>query len=256
MTSLDTDKASSGIELRYIEEKLRDCSDIIQRKVYVGNQNEAFFFYIDGLTDKDLIQRDFINPIVVMNFEQLSDEINIHNIPCSEIVLLYDCKDVVDSILQGSTVFVCDDLPFALSCTMTDIEKRNIEEPVTEKNVRGPHEGFLEVLGTNLSILRRKIKNDKLKFKTVTLGVQTKQKIAVAYIEDIANMEIVNGLFNKISNIDIDGLPAIGYIEQCLTSHPNSLFPQFLATERPDRAMAALLEGRIVVLQEGTPVVL
>ena len=249
-------KISSNIDLEYINEKLQDCPDIIQKKVYIEEQKEAFFFYIDGLTDNNLIQRDFIHPIVSMNLEQLSNEMNMHNLPCNETTLLYDSEAVVDSIIFGNSVFVCDVFPFAVSSTLTDIEKRAIEEPSTEKNVRGPHEGFIEHLGTNLSILRRKIKNNRLKFKTTTLGDQTNQKVVVAYIEGIANMEIVNSLFDNISKIEIDGLSAIGYMEQILTSHPHSIFPQFLATERPDRAMAALIEGRIVVLQDGTPVVL
>jgi len=69
-------------------------------------------------------------------------------------------------------------------------------------------------------------------------------------------MDLVEGLFEKISSIKLDGLPAIGYLEQSIITHPNSLFPQFLSTERPDKAVASLLEGRIVVLLEGTPVVL
>ncbi|WP_273226388.1 spore germination protein [Geosporobacter ferrireducens] len=249
-------KTSSNINLEYINEKLQDCPDIIAKRVCIENQKEAFFFFIDALTDKNLIQRDFINPIVMMSLEQLFNEINIYNLPCNDTTLLYDSEKVVESILSGNSVFICDILPFAISCTLPDIEKRGIAEPITEKNVRGPHEGFVEYLGTNLSILRRKIKNNRLKFKTVTLGVQTRQKVVVAYIEGIANIAIVNSLFNKISEIEIDGLPAIGYVEQSLTPHPHSLFPQFLSTERPDRAMAALLEGRIVVLQDGTPVVL
>jgi hypothetical protein len=88
------------------------------------------------------------------------------------------------------------------------------------------------------------------------LGSITNQTVAIAYIEGIANKDLVDGMFDKISSIKLDGLPAIGYLEQSIISHPNSLFPQFLSTERPDKAMAALLEGRIVVLLEGSPVVL
>ncbi|MCX7922602.1 MAG: spore germination protein [Clostridia bacterium] len=251
-----TENTPSGIDLKYINENLQDCPDVIRKKVYIDNRQGAFFYFLEGLTDKDLIQRDFINPIVEMSLRELSNEMNIHNLPCNKTTLLHDSQAVIDSIMSGDSVFICAALPFAVSCTLADIEKRAIEEPVIEKNVRGPHEGFVEPLGTNLSILRRKIKNNNLKFKTVTLGVQTKQKVAVAYIEGIANMEIVNGLIDKINNIEIDGLLAIGYIEQSLTSHPNSLFPQFLATERPDKAMSALLEGRITILLDGTPVVL
>jgi len=245
-----------GIDIKGIKERLLDCSDIVQKKVYIDGRQEALFFYIESLIDKDLIQRDFIRPILAMSLEQLFSEQNILNLPCIETALLYDNNAVIEHILAGKAVFVCDALPHAVSCIDDKIKHRAIDEPITEKNIRGAHEGFVELLNTNLSILRRRIKNDRLKFKTVKLGEQTNQTAVVAYIDGIADIDIVNSLFDKISKIKIDGLPAIGYIEQSITEHPHSPFPQFLATERPDRAMAALLEGRIVILQEGTPVVL
>lgn len=248
-------KNTLDIDLKLINEKLLDCPDIIRKKVHIDN-HEAYFIYIKDLVNTDLLQRDFIRPIVSMSLEELSDSNNIFNLPCIETSLLYNSKEVVESIMVGNPVFVCSAIPFAVSCTMPDFEKRSIEEPITEKNIRGPHEGFVEHLDTNLSIMRRKIKNNRLKFKNVTLGVQTNQKVSIAYIEGIVNIDLVNSLFDKISKIEIDGLPAIGYVEQSINTHPYSLFPQFLSTERPDRAMAALLEGRIVVLQDGTPVVL
>lgn len=250
------DKTSGTIELEYINEKIVDCPDIIRKKVYIENKHEGYFLYIHGLTDNNLMQRDFISPVVTMKLDELTDENNIYNLASSTTDLLYDSKSVVDSIISGNSVFVCDALPFAISCSFPDFEKRGIEEPITEKNVRGPHEGFVEPLVTNLAILRRKTKNSNLKFKTVTLGTQTKQDIVIAFIDGVANKSIVNSLVKKISGISIDGLTAIGVLEQNIVSHPNSLFPQFVSTERPDKALAALLEGRIVVLQDGTPVTL
>ena len=249
-------KRSKDISIKYINEALTDCPDVARKKVYIENKYEAAFIYIKELANYDLIQRDFIRPITTMHLGELSDELIVHNIPCGEITFLYDSDAVLESIFAGKSVFICEDVPFALACMLLDIEKRSIEEPVTEKNVRGPHEGFVEPISINLSILRRKIKNNKLKFKTVTLGVQTKQKIVLAYIDGIANLDIVNGLFDKLSKINTDGLSSSGYIEQSIAAHPNSVFPQFLATERPDKAMSALLEGRMVILEEGSPRVL
>lgn len=245
-----------GINLKSVNERLLDCPDIIRKKALIDGRQEACFYYIDALIDTDLIQRDFIRPVVSMNMKELSDDTVVEKLPSNRAALLYTQDDVIGGILAGDTVFVCDELQYAISCSLTDYPKRGIEEPEVEKNIRGPHEGFVEPLTTNLSILRRKIKNSRLKFRTVVLGEQTKQKVAVAYLEGIADMDSVNSLYKKISGIRIDGLLAIGYVEQLISSHPYSIFPQFLATERPDRAMAALLEGRIVVLMEGTPVVL
>lgn len=105
-------------------------------------------------------------------------------------------------------------------------------------------------------MLRRRIHSEKLKYKTITIGTTTRQTVIIAYIEGIANEALVNALYDKISSIEIDGSPTIGFIEENIVSHPNSIFPQFLTTERPDKATSALLEGKIIVLQEGTPVVL
>lgn len=251
-----TQKLPDKINIKGINEKLQDCPDILQKKVYIENNQEASFFFIESLIDKNLLQRDFISPVIAMSLDQLCNEKDIRNLPCLETTLLYDNDTVIEYIMAGKAVFVCDVLPHAISCIEDKKKQRAIEEPTTEKNIRGSHEGFVETLNTNLSILRRKIKNDRLKFKTTILGKQTNQSVAVAYIDGIANMDIVNSLFDKVSKIELDGLPAIGYIEQSISTHPHALFPEFIATERPDKAMAALLEGRIIILQEGTPVVL
>jgi spore germination protein len=249
-------KKEQRIDLPLIQERIKDCPDVKQKNVFIDDHHEAWFFYIHENIDNDLIQRDFISPIINMTYKQLSDIKAVKNIPNGSIKLVYDTNEAIKEIFSGSAVFVFELISYAISCKIDKVEKRTPIEPSTEKNIRGPHEGFLEVLESNIGMLRRKIRNDALKFKTVTLGSITNQTVAIAYIEGIANKDLVDGMFDKISSIKLDGLPAIGYLEQSIISHPNSLFPQFLSTERPDKAMAALLEGRIVVLLEGSPVVL
>ena len=249
-------KKAQGIDLQSIQKRLKDCPDVRQKNVFIEGQHEAWFFYVYENIDRDLIQRDFIAPIMNMSSKQLSDSKVIQNLALDSIKLVYDVDEVITEIFSGSTVFVFELIPYAISCKIDKVEKRTPDEPATEKNIRGPHEGFIEVLDVNIGILRRKIRNDALKFKTVKLGSITKQTAAIVYLEGIANMDLVEGLYENISSIKLDGLPAIGYLEQSIITHPNSLFPQFLSTERPDKAMAALLEGRIVVMMEGTPVVL
>ena len=111
--------------------------------------------------------------ILNMSLEHLSDKMYVNNIPCCEIKFLYDTEEVINDIMLGSMLFVSDKLPYGISYKNIKLEKRNVEEPITEKNMRGPHEGFIEILDANLSILRRKIHNDKLKFKLLTVGSTT-----------------------------------------------------------------------------------
>lgn len=249
-------KVKGPIDTQEIINRLTDCPDIDKKKVFICGKHEAYFIYITGQIDKDIIQRDFISIIMRMDLEQLSDKINVHNIPCCETQLLYSVDEVIKDILSGNTLFVSDILPYGISYKNVKADKRNIEEPISEKNLRGPHEGFIETIDTNLSMLRRRIHSEKLKYKTLTIGTTTHQTVVIAYIEGIANYDLVNALYDKISSIEIDGSPTIGYIEENIVSHPNSIFPQFLTSERPDKATSALLEGKIIVLQEGTPVVL
>lgn len=249
-------KQSNCIDFEVIKKALGDCPDFVAKKIFIENQYPAFIIFMEETVNQDVIQRDFIKPVSAMKLGELSKEINIHNLPCSEISVLYDTNIVLERLFAGECVLICQKLPFAVSCMIIEPKERSIVEPVTEKNVRGPHDGFVESIRTNLSLLRGKIKSSKLKFKTVKVGTQTNQTVVIAYMEGIANMELVNDVFAKVSKINIDGLTSIGSVEQSISSNQNSLFPQFLSTERPDKAMAGLLEGRIVILQDGTPRVL
>lgn len=249
-------KGKGLIDPQVIIKRLNECPDIDIKKVFIDGKHEACFIYISGQVNTDIIQRDFFSTIIGMNLEQLSDKIAVHNIPCCEIKLIHGTDEAITEIFSGRTLFVSDKLPYAISYKNIKFDNRNIEEPISEKNLRGPHEGFVENLDTNLSMLRRIIHSEKLKYKTLTIGTITHQTVVIAYIEGIANYDLVNALYDKISSVEIDGSITIGYIEENIISHPNSIFPQFLITERPDKTASALLEGKIIVIQEGSPVVL
>lgn len=239
-----------------LEETFKDCPDLIKRKVFLNKGRKGCFLYLQGIIDIDLVQRDFINPILSLKDDDLTDIAIIERIVAADIDRYHDLSSVITDILRGFIVFILDGNPFAIVCRLNKYEVRNIREPEAEKNVRGPHEGFIETINSNIAILRRKIKNNKLKFKVIKVGTTMNQTVTITYIEDIANKEILDRLTNKIEAINFDGMIPIGYIEQFITDFKLSPFPQYLATERPDKAVAGLLEGRFIIMQEGTPVVL
>ncbi len=239
-----------------IEEAFKDCPDLIKRKVFLNNSTEGCILYLKGIVNIDLVQRDFINPILSLKEENLTDITILGSVSASNVDCYYDFSSIITDILSGFAVFLIDGRPFAVVCKLDKYEIRSIQEPETEKNVRGPHEGFRETIESNMATLRRKIKNNNLKFKLIKVGTTMNQTVSIAYIEDIADMNLLEELNNKIEGINYDGLIPIGYIEQFITDFKLSPFPQYLATERPDKAVAGLLEGRFVIMQEGTPVVL
>jgi spore germination protein len=256
---------SSNKELTYdydeniseIENKFIDCPDVVRRKITLSGNKRGCFFYIQGLVNTDLIQRDFINNIINFKCFDLNEIKNLENcIPAAGIAYLFTIEDVMNDIVAGNTIFMGDGMNFAVSCELKKFDKRGIQEPVTEKNVRGSHDGFIEDIATNMSLLRRRIKNNNLKFKEYKIGATTHQTLVIAYIDKIANPSLLEVLCDKVSNLSYDGFLGVGYVEQMITDHPHSLFPQYQGTERPDKVEAALLEGRFAILLEGTPVVL
>lgn len=245
---------SFGETIEMLKYALEDCPDIITRKVCIENKKTGYFIYVDGLVNTDLVQRDFISPILDMEYEKLLKKETIENLPVASIGFPDDYDTLIDDILLGNTVFMLDGCDHAISASLIRFEKRNIEEPVVEKNIKGPHDGFVESIKTNMSLLRRHIKNPNLKFKMFRLGTTTNQTCVIAYMDGIANPSLLKVLSEKIESINFDGLMGVGYIEQFICDHPNSPFPQYQPTERPDKVVASLLEGRFAIMLDGTPV--
>jgi spore germination protein len=242
--------------LKEIDAHFKDCPDAIQKHVMLKESIEGCLIFIKNFVNVDLLQRDFIKPLLSMDYSILSSENVIAYIPSMNVSLCYDINVIVTSVLVGKTVFLVDGVKFAIMCDATDLKNRAISEPDGEKNVRGPHDGFIESISSNTIMLRRKIKNTNLKFKALTLGNITNQKLNIAYIEGVANPELLNTLYNKIKDINVDGLLSMGEVQQYIIDYKYSPFPLFILTERPDKVVAALLEGRFAVFLDGTPYVL
>lgn len=239
-----------------LKNKFADCPDIIIRQVFLKDRLEGYFIFVVGLTDLDLFQRDLFKPLLSFSYDDLKNKKFINSLPIARLSIIFDIPSIVKDVTQGSVVFIAQGIDYAISCNLIKFEKRGISEPESEKNVRGAHEGFVECATTNISILRRKIRNNDLKFKKFQLGTSTNQSIYIAYINKIANPKILNELERRLSKVNFDGILGSGYIEQMITDSPNSPFPQFVATERPDKVVSLLLEGRFAVIVDGTPVVI
>ncbi|MBU3182639.1 spore germination protein [Clostridium psychrophilum] len=240
-----------------IDETLKDCPDIIRRKVILKSGKKGCFFFVQGLCDVDLFQRDFMTPLLKLEKLDANDIKDIPNkIPVAGLTFPIVIDNLIQDILAGSAVFICEGLNQGISCTLKKYEKRSIQQPEGEKSVRRDHDGFIEDMATNISTIRRKLKTANLKFKDFNVGNVSHQTISVAYLEHIANPNLLQIISNKINQIDTDSLIAIGYLEQIIADHPNSIFPQYLSTERPDKAVAGLLEGKFVIMLQETSFVM
>jgi spore germination protein len=240
-----------------INDKFLECPDIKRQRILLKDACPILIVYVEGLTDIDLLQRDIIPKLLELKSTELFDEnMQTVRLPAASLSLSNEIDTLITDILNGKTVIFINGFDIAISLSVIKVEKRSISEPTIEKNVKGAQEAFIESINTNISILRRKVKNDRLKFRTLNLGDVTNQSVAIAYIEGIINPEILETMYQKVKNIDYDALHGVGYIEQLIADNQITPFPHYMSTERPDKVVACLLEGQLAILVDGTPFVL
>ncbi len=211
-------------------------------------KGKALIVYVDGLTDKDLIDRDVIRPLKSEQFDG-----NVGEVIYATFTETEDLSKFTQSVLGGFVALFYDICSKAYLIELRKYSTRSVEEPKAETVVRGPKEGFNENLRTNTSLIRRKIHNPKLVIENVTLGKQTNTNVELVYISGIVNLEVLNKVKKQLSQIDVGMMLESGQLEQYLDDNPFSPVSGIGLTQKPDVAAARILEGRIAILIDGTP---
>jgi len=239
--------------IKYFTSIYQESEDVIFRS-FVVDQTAAAIIYIEGLSDTQKLDEQVLVTLLDKSFHEQDFLRSVKNqLPISNIKTITTFSDCIDAIGNGNPILLFDGFEEAFSLGLVKFEKRSIEEPQAETSIRGPREGFTESLGVNTSLLRRIIKDPALKMKSVHVGKYTKTKVVISYIEGVVDQTLIKEIENRLNRIKIDGVLESGYIEQFIEDNPYSPFPQVLYTERPDVVSANLLEGRAVLMIEGTP---
>lgn len=242
--------------LDILKKQFKDCDDIVLHDLTTEEGVSACLIYVEGLIDNALVQRDVLPVLLNLKRKQLDDLEEMNLFPTINVKREYILEKIIDRVLKAFTVILIDGLKYALCFSIRNDDTSEYEEPEVEKIIKGPHDGFVEYIAKNITLIRRKISSAELKVKYYTLGKRSKAEAAILYIEDIANPEIVNQIKERIKNIEIDFVNGAGVVDQLTSDSPYSLFPQYHATERADKAVASLMEGRVVIIIDNTPVVL
>ena len=161
--------------------------------------------------------------------------------------------DAMTAILIGDTVVLIDGAYGAIVANSKKYAIRSVGIPETEDSVNGPKEGFTELIVTNLSLIRRKVKDPKLKFRFIEVGKISRTRICLAYIEDLAESKLINCIEERLSEFEIDSVLDVSYISELISDNPSSPIDTMGVTERPDVVAAKLFEGRCAILVDGTP---
>ncbi|MDS1030286.1 spore germination protein [Bacillota bacterium LX-D] len=252
------------------KEKFKNCSDVVFREMEIGlSRIKAGVIYVDGLVNKDIIENQILNALMLQTAElevhageehivgtHILSKIKERGMTAGEVKENRQIGELIHGILSGDAILFVDGIDQALIISARGWASRGIGEPETESLVRGPREGFTETIRFNTALLRRRLKNPDLKMEAMRIGARAQSDLVVAYIEGIVNQKVLQETKKRLNSIEIDGALESGYIEQLIEDNFLSPFPQVQYTERSDKVMAALLEGRVAILLDGTPFVL
>lgn len=243
--------------MQWFKESFQQCSDITFHEL-TANQTRCGIVYLQGMVDQQLFDEQVLKYIVSEDFANSHHEF-IHKLldlkTVSSMVsnVLTDKKQASQLVLEGNILIFFDGDSRMLAFPLASFEKRPISEAVNENVIRGPREAFVEDIKTNITMIRRIIKSPALKMEQQLIGEYTKTKVFICYIDGICKPELVEEVKQRLNQIKVDGVLGINYLEECLDDFPLSPFPQAQKTERPDVVAAALLEGRVGILADGTP---
>lgn len=256
------------LNLKTLHEMLGYSNDLIIRDFICETPRHmrATLIFVDGLVSTEIIDDQIMRPLMItpvaeykeplLSREEVIPHIKRSVLPIGEAKESAAFKDVVKSVLSGDTALLLEGCRQALLLNTKGWEKRSVSEPTAESIVRGPREGFSETLRVNTALIRRRVKDPDLRVKNFSVGTRSNTDVAVLYIEGVADHNIVEEVQRRIQDIEIDGVLESGYIEQFIEDNHWSPFPIIQNTERPDKAAANLLEGKVIIVIDGTPFVL
>ncbi|MGO4544729.1 spore germination protein [Paenibacillus sp. 2TAB23] len=232
-------------------------SDVCIREITLGaTEIKGAIVFVNGLADRDLIDLHILKALMTLSQDcsPLTKSYVMERVlTISQLSEVPNIEETVAKVLMGATAILIDGIPEILLAGTTKNKSRSIEEPISEALVRGPRMGFNECLSDNTAMLRRHGENDSMVFTTMQVGSRAKKDLVIAYMKGIAEPELVEEVEARIRKINIDNLPESGYVEQLIEDDFLSPFPQIQSTERPDRVIGAMMEGRVAILLDGTP---
>ena len=235
---------------------VKDSFDLIQRDIIIG-ERKATFYFIDGMTKDETMQKILSGfftlkkddmPMNATGFSKMA-------LPYVEVDVIADFDLIVRNVLSGVTCLFVDGYEACLAIDCRTYPARGVDEPDKDKSLRGSRDGFVETIVFNIALIRRRIRDPHLVMQMFEVGKVSRTDVAVCYMSDKVNQELLKNISERIANLDIE---ALRMNQQSLADalfkrkwfNP---FPKFKFTERPDTASVCLMEGKIVLLVDNSP---
>ena len=243
------------------EDDFKDCSDFLLREAITCSQR-CFFCVMDGLIDSLQLSQMIMSPILSKQYEkgvefetnnELMELLKLRAVNSLELKEAKSFEDCYYYLMSGFCVFILADCKRALVFGIQGWARRSVEEPTNESNVKGAKECFIEAVNDNKALIRKRLKTHHLKFKQIKLGSAAYTPVVIAYVDNRADSVLVKAVEERLKAADFDTVVDYGELVPFINTDIKSFFSCVGNTERPDVAVSKLLEGRVVVMVEGSP---
>ena len=242
----------------YMNEVLpvKESFDLVQRDIVIGGKKSSFFF-IDGFTKDDTMLK-IMTSFFSVTEEKMPDsatEFSRLLVPYVEVDTLSEFDGIIKNLLSGTTCLFVDGYEACIVIDCRTYPTRGVDEPYNDKSLRGPRDGFVETIVFNTALMRRRIRDPHLIMKMTEIGESSRTDVAICYMDDRVDQELLKNLNSRLEKIHVDALRMTQQTlaEELFKRKWFNPFPKFKFTERPDTAASCLLEGKVVILVDNSP---
>ena len=246
----------------YIRKKCDQCADIIIRPMRLGDERkvDCLIVYLEVAVSNMMLEDSVIGKLINHFWEippsQMKEFLKNNSLGISDVKELPTLEEAVEAMLAGNAVFFMDGYDQAVKIAGKGYPAMMVGKAETEKVLRGSKEGFTDSVKINSALIRKRVKDTRLKVVERQMGVRSNTMLQLLYVEDLVQEDLLSEIQRRLDQFEIDGIFDSGMVEQLTEEVWYSPFPQFQSTERPDRAAMELLEGRIVLLCDNSPMAL
>ncbi|MCL2229103.1 MAG: spore germination protein [Firmicutes bacterium] len=248
--------------IKKIADTFGEPFDLKVREIKIAGEVDAVLFFIDTMAGGERVSHEIVRPLTRLQPLPKGSKDTIKDVVMKELLDIFFLQEETEfdtartELLNGKTIFVIQGVKEYIILDTTQFQMRGITEPPTNSVVLGPREGFIETTVFNISLIRKRLKTEDLVLVNHVSGKYTSTNVSVMYIKSIANQKVVDDVLEKIKAIEIDGILDSFYVMQYLQNEKFNIFNQVGSSEKPDVVASRLLEGRVAIFVDGSPVVL
>lgn len=244
---------------KHVRERLQDCGDIQIRRMRLGKERkvDCLMVYIEVATSNMMLEDSALGKMIGHFWEispaQIQEFVEYNSLGIADVKKLTDMEQVFTGVLSGDAVFFMDGFDQAMKISSAGYPSMGVTEVEMEKVLRGSKEGFSDSVKTNSALIRKRLRDTRLKVVEFYIGERSHTLVQMVYMEDLVREEFLEQVKERLEAFRIDGILDSGMLEQLTEDSWFSPFPQYQTTERPDRASKEILNGKVVLLCDNSP---